>query len=164
MWCQNYRNWQHRVVADPHWDRAKDIVWEKSNKRCQLCRKPYKFEFHHISYRRVCDPDEWKDVRLLCDTCHHSAGFFLWILKIPSKHLAVRYYQLKMIAVIKLSVVWAVRYLVLNYSTSLSSVQRRNVSRWGYFGIQESPRRQPKFPRLEIQPLQTYTLTSKPTY
>lgn len=132
-WCKDFKTWKNRLIYDEHWKKTKEIVWQKRKHECAFCHKKYDLEFHHISYKRVCHPEEWKDIRILCSNCHKKAGFFLWIFKLKGRAVYIRYYELRIHYFM-----WAVernivRWLILSYWHNLSKNQKRKIENWGKF-------------------------------
>ena len=58
-------------LSSPRWQKLSAAVRKWAGYRCQLCNAKGKLHVHHRSYQHLGTKQEWRDLIVLCDRCHH---------------------------------------------------------------------------------------------
>ena len=63
------RDWYHRYLQSPQWQRKRQLVLKRANGICEGCGLNKATQVHHLTYERIGD-EMLFDLVAVCDQCH----------------------------------------------------------------------------------------------
>lgn len=86
VWEDNNMTSYPDYFLSDHWKALKEDHLDKRTSQCFVCETWVKLLLHHVSYANLFKEKLWKDVYILCYSCHNKAHFWtVWKWKVPLK-------------------------------------------------------------------------------
>jgi hypothetical protein len=96
-WINYYRQHYADYLKTPHWSQLR-IKYLNGNATCWICEQKIGLLLHHVRYDNLFNEKLYRDVYILCYTCHTRTHFTLLLkrkIALTYNSLVVRMYFLK---------------------------------------------------------------------